>query len=65
MSGIDVFQRLIPDQFRIEFRCRNRTDAISLPLFQNPDKLAFWSWTFVASCSCESGVVKIQKVEML
>lgn len=65
MSGIDVFQRLIPNQFRIEFRCRNRTDAISLPLFQNTDRIqAFRSWTFVASCSCESGVVKIQKVEM-
>lgn len=64
MSGIYVIQRLILDQFRIEFRCRSRTDAISLPLFQNTDKLAFCSWTFVAFCSCESGVVEIQKVEM-
>lgn len=65
MSGIDFFERLAPDQFRIEFGCRNETDAISLLSFQNTDKLAFWSWTFVASCSCESGVVKIQKVKIL
>lgn len=60
ISGIAVFQKLVPDHFWTEFISRNRTAAINPSLFQKAVKVAFCLWTFVACCSCESGFVKIQ-----
>jgi len=60
ISDIEVFQKLVPDCFWTEFRSRNKTAAISVPLFQKAVKVAFCLWTFVACCTCESAVVKVR-----
>lgn len=55
VSGIDVFQKLVPDHFWTECRSRNKTAAISSLLFLKAVKVAFCLWTFVACCNCKSG----------